>query len=128
MLDQTSSAFFVGAWNECRVGRPVTARRSPHRLRFRAHNLEGSVAFELLPVAGIDQAPIVPRLGDQCLKFAHVRRLGGDRELGAHGSDGSRAREHRRSHIAHLVDRHPIEPLDDLMRLAERTIAEQPAR
>src|SRR4051812_33261166 len=72
MLDPAPAAFLVRAGHERRIGIPLLELRSPHRLRFRADSGEAPVALELLAIAAVDQAPVVPGLGDDRGEFAHA--------------------------------------------------------
>src|SRR5690348_14079785 len=72
MLNPTAAAFLIRSRNKCGVGIPIFPRRSQHRLRLRSDDLHLAITFELLAVAAIDQTPIVPRLGDERLEFAHA--------------------------------------------------------
>ena len=75
MLDPAPAAILVRSGDEGRVGVPFVQRRSPHRLRIGADDRHGSIAFELLPVAAVDQAPIGPRLGDQGEQIGQRHRI-----------------------------------------------------
>src|SRR5947209_9248041 len=72
VLGPAPAALLVRSGNEGCVGIPVRARRRPHRLRFGTGDGHVTVALQLLPVAAVDQSPVVPRLGNQRLKFAHA--------------------------------------------------------
>ena len=52
-------------------------RRRPHRLRLGADDGDRAVALEFAPVAAVDQAVIVPRLGDDRDQVAHAARTAG---------------------------------------------------
>src|SRR5205085_7860244 len=77
VLDPAAAAFLVRSGDEGRIRVPIAARRRPHRLRLGPDDREFAVAFELVAVAAIDQAPIRPRLGDQRGEAAHAARTAG---------------------------------------------------
>src|SRR5690242_5409929 len=72
MLDPAATALLVRAWNEGRVRIPVAEFLRPHRLGFRADHLVRAVTLELAASAAIDQAPVLPRLGDNRREVAHA--------------------------------------------------------
>src|SRR5262249_2358138 len=74
VTDPTPAAFLVRTRHEGRVGRPVAARRSPPRLRLGADHGDRAVAFPLLAIAAVDQAPVMPGLADDGNEVAHAAR------------------------------------------------------
>src|SRR5687768_9680475 len=77
MLDPLAAAILVRAGDEGGVGVPFGGGGHPHGLWFGADDLDGAVPFELAAVAAVDQAPIVPRLGDQGDEIRHAARAAG---------------------------------------------------
>src|SRR5689334_13909867 len=72
MLDPASATLLVRAGDEGRIGVPVVARRRPHRLGLGADDLESAIAFQLAAVAAVDEAPVVPGLGNDRAELVHA--------------------------------------------------------
>ena len=77
VLHPSPAAFFVGAGDEGSVRLPIVAGRRPHRLRLGPDDRERAVALELAAMPAVNQAPVVPWLGDQGRQLAHAARAAG---------------------------------------------------
>src|SRR4030095_11921179 len=68
----------VGARQEGLFGLPFRCRWRPHGLRLRTDAADRAITLKFATVTAINQAPVVPGLGDQGLQIAHAARTAGN--------------------------------------------------